>query len=669
MSEQSGSKPNNLRPVASNSASVISEVALLDRLAILASILLSLEQSTVAGAAEQAAVDPTLSDELGAADTSASPERVGEAPVVIELAALPETASPDNSIADGTKASIALQRVAAEAGADPMLPLLAAQADAAVKPTLRLGSSTSPVLLKIDGVNEQAGPGPLSLEKLIVATPHSDVIVSSIPATTFVFTGAAGPDNFDSFIATGHGNTVDFSGLSNLVIPANSELLGPGVEIKHDASAANGVFVDLTADTQTVATASGPVTVQAWQLDGDGKAVMPLAHLENIDNVTGTVGNDVVIGNDNANLFTYTAADGSDSGQHASYGFDIYYGGPNQAAEGTADVGDTVDFSRLGTQESNAGSGAGEQTLLPFDAKGITLDLEHSVTISTTDPMTGEATTVTGTLVSTTGGSEQTDLALLAWTAVADGNEGHSSIENIVTTGGADAIWGNDADNVIVVRGAGENGPAFIDGRSGSDTIDFSQLSLGNNAGIEIHLNGATDSVVDPTGGAQSDVIQVSVLPSDGEKSSTDTATPLADVKNVENVVGTSGNDIIEGNANDNILVGGGGSDQFVFGDVAVVDGRGVTNIGHDIIKDFNHSGLDDSDYLVFDSRIFNFHDGSSLDWLQQLLSSNQIRDESEGLIIWIDENNSITLQNYDLHDDSGHGLGLSAYSSWIVFV
>jgi hypothetical protein len=72
---------------------------------------------------------------------------------------------------------------------------------------------------------------------------------------------------------------------------------------------------------------------------------------------------------------------------------------------------------------------------------------------------------------------------------------------------------------------------------------------------------------------------------------------------------------------------------------------------------------------LVFDSRIFNFHDGSSLDWLQQLLNNNQIRDDDEGTIIWIDENNSITLQNYDLDDYSGHGLGLGAYSSWIVFV
>ena len=54
------------------------------------------------------------------------------------------------------------------------------------------------------------------MEKLVVATPVSDVIVSPIPATTFVFTGAPGPGNFDMFVGTGRGNTIDFSQLTDL---------------------------------------------------------------------------------------------------------------------------------------------------------------------------------------------------------------------------------------------------------------------------------------------------------------------------------------------------------------------------------------------------------------------------------------------------------------------
>src|SRR5262249_4212194 len=154
-----------------------------------------------------------------------------------------------------------------------------------------------------------------------------DIIISPTPATTFLFTGPAAANNFDIFVGTGRGNTVDFSGLTHLAPASNAPQGEAGVVIKSDASAPNGVFVELTATGATVETAAGPVTVQAWQLDGDGKALMPLAHLENIDNVTGTVGNDVVIGNANANTFTYTAADGSHDGQAASYGFDIYYGG------------------------------------------------------------------------------------------------------------------------------------------------------------------------------------------------------------------------------------------------------------------------------------------------------------------------------------------------------
>ncbi len=282
--------------------------------------------------------------------------------------------------------------------------------------------------------------------------------------------------------------------------------------------------------------------------------------------------------------------------------------------------------------------------------------------------MTGETSTVTGSLVSTIGGAAQTDLALLAWTAHENGSEGYSTIENIVTSGGADAIWGGDADNTVVVSGDGTNGPVYFDGRGSNDTIDFSRLELPDaNSGIEVHLNQTTNGVTDPTGATQSDVTQVFLV--SGQGGGSDDVTPVAQVRDVENVVGSCGNDIIEGDRNDNVMTGGGGSDTFVFSDVAVVDGRGITDIGHDIIRDFRRGGIDDDDHLVFDSKIFNFHDGSSLDWLQQLLNNNQIRDDDEGTIIWIDDNNSITLQNYDLDDYSGHDLGLAAYSSWIVFV
>ncbi len=657
--------------MASVPAPAISEVSLLDRLAILASIILSLEQPATAaekpGSAEHVGTEPATTDASAPAESAAS------LPLAFEIARLPDVPSADTAAPEAVKATSSVeQRLAAEAGgADPYLPILPPPADAAAKLIFRHGSSTSPTLLNLEVVDDKAASAALSLEKLVVATPLSDVIVSPIPATTFAFTGAAGPNNFDVFVGTGHGNAVDFSGLTGLLAPASPEQGIPGATA-HDTSAPNGIFVDLTAHGQTVETASGPVTVQAWQIDADGKAFMPLAHLENIDNVTGTVGNDIIVGNDNANTFTYTAADGTANGQAASYGFDIYYGA-DAASSNASDGHDTADFSGLGSQASVAAALAEglDSTLLPHAATGITVDLEQAVKVTTVDPETGDRVSVTGSLVSTIGGSEQTDLALLAWSAHQDGSDGQATIENIVTSGGADAIAGNDAENTVVVTGTGQDGPVYFDGRGGKDTIDFSQLSLsGSNTGIEVHLNQANDNVTDPTGGAQSDVVQVSYLSQvhDGS-SAADSGAPVAQLKDVENVVGSRGDDVIEGNNNDNVLAGGGGSDTFVFGDVAVVDGRGVTEIGHDIIRDFRSGGLGDDDYLVFDSRIFNFHDGGNLDWLQQLLTNNQIRDDDQGVIIWIDDNNSVFLQNYQLDDHSGQSHGLSDYSSWIVFV
>jgi hypothetical protein len=928
MSRQLGSKPKHARPLASVPApAAVGEVTLLDRLAILASILLTLEQSATANAAEPSGPVEQVSIEPATAEMSAAAAAT-TSPPALEFTRLGDSPSTDGYTRDGVRTPDGVeQRLAAEAGQDPNLPIVPPPPDAAVKPIVPHGSSTSPTLLKIDVVDDKAGSAALSLEKLVAATPLSDIIVSPIPATNFAFRGAAGPNNFDVFIGTGHGNTVDFSGLTGLLAPSTPQQGTAGAATKHDASAPNGVFVDLTAKSQTVETAIGAVTVQAWQLDADGKAVIPLAHLENIDNVTGTVGNDIIVGNGNANRFTYTAADGSQDGQGASYGFDIYYGGP-RSGSAADDLGDSVQFSGLGTQESRAagfdqillpyhaegitadlgqsvtiasidpetgqasvvtgslvstiggaeqmdlallawtgqpeggearstieqivgsggsdvirgnaaantyvvvatgengasifdgrggndsidfshvaphasaaadlvvgngvyvnlasteysaessqgtvsvqawtigadgaastalahlenvetvvgtvgsdvmvgnaeantfvytaaddarldvsgqiapgpgasygfdiyyGAGAAsanasdghdtadfsalgsqasvaaalaegvDSTLLPHDATGITVDLAQAVKLTTIDPDTGDRVAVAGSVVSTIGGSEQTQLALLAWSAPADGSGGQATIENIVTSGGADAIWGNDTENTVVVTGTGSDGPVFFDGRGDSDTVDFSELSLsGSNSGIEVHLNRTNDNIAGPTGSLQSDVVQVSLLSQDPAAAGPDDGAPVAQLKNVENVVGSRGDDIIEGDSNDNVLAGGGGSDTFVFGDVAVVDGRGVTQIGHDIIRDFRQGGIDDSDLLVFDSKIFNFHDGSNLDWLQQLLSNNQIRDDDQGVIIWIDDNNSITLQNYDLGDHSGHALGLSAYASWIVFV
>ena len=51
-----------------------------------------------------------------------------------------------------------------------------------------------------------------------------------------------------------------------------------------------------------------------------------------------------------------------------------------------------------------------DKTELPNGATGITVDLSQPVTISAVDPATGEECTVTGSVVSTIGGSEQVEV-------------------------------------------------------------------------------------------------------------------------------------------------------------------------------------------------------------------------------------------------------------------
>ncbi len=102
-------------------------------------------------------------------------------------------------------------------------------------------------------------------------------------------------------------------------------------------------------------------------------------------------------------------------------------------------------------------------------------------------------------------------------------------IEGVIGSEFADYFKGDQIDNSF----QGLAGRDVFDGGLGSDTVDYSEKT----SSIAVSLNGAVDSVV-TVGGIAEDT-----------------------VRNVENVIGGSGNDIIIGDANDNILSGGSGQD------------------------------------------------------------------------------------------------------------
>lgn len=212
----------------------------------------------------------------------------------------------------------------------------------------------------------------------LVATSGADVLAATQGvATTFVFTGPPGAGNFD--IYTGGEATTDTADFSQIAVLADAGS-GPaivsfgsnrgtagidGAAVSADEGApaqdagpgqghgglapiptVNGVYVDLAADGVTVDTADGPVTVQAWLLDGSGAAAIPLAHLDSIETVVGTAGNDIIVGSEAGNTFVYTAwddaatdAQGSTvAGPAALYGFDIYDGGDGHSGLASQDA-------------------------------------------------------------------------------------------------------------------------------------------------------------------------------------------------------------------------------------------------------------------------------------------------------------------------------------------
>ena len=105
-------------------------------------------------------------------------------------------------------------------------------------------------------------------------------------------------------------------------------------------------------------------------------------------------------------------------------------------------------------------------------------------------------------------------------------NDARSLIENVKGGSGNDIFVGNTANN-------------FLDGGAGSDTVIFTSTT-----GVNVTLNDTNADVV---------------VTHDGE---TDT------LRSIENIGGTSGNDTITGNGQDNILTGGsGGTDTLSGGD------------------------------------------------------------------------------------------------------
>ena len=258
--------------------------------------------------------------------------------------------------------------------------------------------------------------------------------------------------------------------------------------------------------------------------------------LTSIENIIGSSRNDSLVGNSGNNSL------------NGGNGDDILNGGDGND---TLDGGDNGnDILNGGTGNDTLNGGTGNDTL-NGDTGSDTADYSYSTREITANLSLAQAQV---TFI----GSQETDQLI--------------SIENIIGSSGNDSLVGNSGNNTLnggngidtLNGGAGHdtlNGGAgndTLDGGDGSDTADYSYLTLGITADL-------TTGVVTITSN-ESDKLTF-----------------------IENIIGSSGNDILTGDSGDNTLNGGYGNDTLNGG-----NGRNFLygGYGNDTLK-----GGDDDDY------------------------------------------------------------------------
>ena len=272
-----------------------------------------------------------------------------------------------------------------------------------------------------------------------------------------------------------------------------------------------GMVITPVATNMTTILNGHPVTVTisdtspAADANGDAydasvvseAGLLHVVSMHGIENIVGSSFGDVITGNLGDNVIH--AGDGND---HVFYtgGFDSLDGG-----NGT----DTVDFSQFGS--------AVLAFLTPLSVLGV--NEPEAYTTDTSSVFTGTALRAIADL----GGFEN-----LIGTPFAD---------NLTGTSGNNNIDGGAGDDIISYTG----GLDVLNGNTGIDTVQF---------------NGMTSAVfVDLAGGGYEAKGNGTANANTGGLSN------LADLQSIENLVGTSYNDVLRGDANANVINGGGGND------------------------------------------------------------------------------------------------------------
>jgi Ca2+-binding RTX toxin-like protein len=351
----------------------------------------------------------------------------------------------------------------------------------------------------------------------VIGSAHTDTLSGDHEAN--LIDGGAGDDVI-------YGNNGDDTlygrdGNDNLFGQAGADTIdgGAGTDVASYAGSWEGITVNLQTDINTGGTAEGD-------------------HLISIENVSGSIYDDVLTGDDGANTLWGWAGD------------DLLEGGAGADALHGGDGTDTISFSgATGGVTANLQLGTG--TAGDADGDSYT-GIENIVGSTFSDVLIGDAgdnILKGGAGGDTLDGGDGTDTASYAgaggWVIVdlangtASGSDADgdvlSSIENLSGSDHADALYGDAAVNELK-GGAGDDalfgrdGADILDGGVGSDWAGY--ITSTQAVTVNLETNAAS-------GGHAAGDILVSI----------------------ENLWGSSHADTLVGDAGDNILRGGGGAD------------------------------------------------------------------------------------------------------------
>lgn len=431
-------------------------------------------------------------------------------------------------------------------------------------------------------------------------------ITISLAITTAQATGGSGSDtisNFenltgsafnDTLTGDANANTID-GGAGNDVIQggAGNDVLigGSGIDTLTYAAAASAVTVNLATTSAQVTGGAGTDTISGFEnLTGSGFADT-LTGDTNANTISGGAGNDIIAGSGGADVLDGGAGTDTVDYSAAAAGVTV------NLATGTATNDGDGSSDTLTTFENITGSAHDDNLTGDGNANAIIGGAGNDIIQggAGNDVLTGGTGTDTVTYSAATAGVTVNLTTTTGQNTVGAGTDTITGFENLTGSGFADTLTGDGNNNVIqglagndvMVGGSGTDTVTYVDAASavtvslattsaqntvgaGTDTISgFENLTgsafndtLGGDANANVIDGGAgTDTVTFATAAAGV-TVDLSAGTATGDGSDT--------LINIENVIGSSHNDVITGNSGNNVLDGGAGNDT--------LDGGGGTD-------------------------------------------------------------------------------------------